>query len=581
MVTKFVFPNGQIEDLGGGSVRVHLAPVGATGPTGPAGPTGVTGVAGATGTAGATGATGATGAGTTGATGSSGATGATGPTGATGASGAGGITAEEVDGSPSALVTKMVFPNDSLSISGAVATVRQVPYGFIGCSIYHTTTQSIPNTADTGVAFASERFDTDGFHDNVTNNSRVTIPPGLGGKYLVTGAVLFAGNATGARYFRPRKNGTINLGMGAEIGTPGANAIGLNFSEVMDLVAGDYIEGLVYQGSGGSLNIGSTNDFEYSRMEVVKLDAGRVGGGIGVRATFTGTTFGTGSYSAIPFAGEDFDTDGFHDNVTNNSRLTVPTGLGGKYHVTVHAGHNGSSPAYLYVRKNGSSQVLGFDYGHGASGAIEYEASGDLDLAAGDYIEALGSWSSATMDTGATWFSMMRLDSGMGQYTGPLWGSGTAFPPGPATNQRFTRTDLGYDCYYDGTRWLTVEEYAVTIMAQGGALLGTTTATDLFAPIDNGTYDCWLTRVNAVSQINTTLNGSNYWTFALTRQPSATSLGSFNTSADTVNTPARHDITIGALSGASDKYVWFQATKTGSPGGMYLFATFYYRKVIT
>lgn len=107
-ITKLVFPNGTLTNLGGGTVQVSglQGPTGATGATGPAGATGATGPAGtnaanpnfsvATGAAGSSVAI--TGSypnltltiprGDTGVTGPAGATGATGPAGATGAAGA-------------------------------------------------------------------------------------------------------------------------------------------------------------------------------------------------------------------------------------------------------------------------------------------------------------------------------------------------------------------------------------------------------------------------------------------------------------------------------------------------------------
>jgi hypothetical protein len=37
------------------------------------------------------------------------------------------------------------------------------------------------------IGFSSETTDTDGFHDNVTNNNRFTVPGGLAGRYFVSG----------------------------------------------------------------------------------------------------------------------------------------------------------------------------------------------------------------------------------------------------------------------------------------------------------------------------------------------------------------------------------------------------------
>src|SRR4051812_16129428 len=49
-------------------------------------------------------------------------------------------------------------------------------------------------------------------------------------------------------------------------------------------------------------------------------------------------------------------------------------------------------------------------------------------------------------------------------------GRGTAFPTvghdGAAVQAgaRFFRTDIGFACYYDGTRWLTAHEYPIPIV---------------------------------------------------------------------------------------------------------------------
>jgi hypothetical protein len=53
--------------------------------------------------------------------------------------------------------------------------------GFVGCSLYKTAVQSISNDTNTIINWDAEYFDTDGFHSNVTNNSRITIPSGKGG----------------------------------------------------------------------------------------------------------------------------------------------------------------------------------------------------------------------------------------------------------------------------------------------------------------------------------------------------------------------------------------------------------------
>jgi hypothetical protein len=112
------------------------------------------------------------------------------------------------------------------------------------------TSQTLAVTANVSVALplATETFDTDGFHSTTVNTSRLTIPTGKGGKYLVN--IEFQNDSTcnyAFMYFM--KNGS-NTGMSA--GTPGAflariqgnagNSYGLNGSHIVELAAADYIE---------------------------------------------------------------------------------------------------------------------------------------------------------------------------------------------------------------------------------------------------------------------------------------------------------------------------------------------------
>jgi hypothetical protein len=145
--------------------------------------------------------------------------------------------------------------------------------GFVGASIYNSASQSISNTTYTILTFDSEVFDTDSFHDTATNNSRITIPSGKGGKYLIVAKFHFAGNATGTnRLGGIVKNGT-NVGLFRGI-NGNSSSVGWNASVILNLVATDYIELEVYQDSGGSLNaIGGSVPPEYNYLQVQYLGA--------------------------------------------------------------------------------------------------------------------------------------------------------------------------------------------------------------------------------------------------------------------------------------------------------------------
>lgn len=124
------------------------------------------------------------------------------------------------------------------------------------CRIVRSSTQSISNLTLTAVNFnAADSWDTDALHDTVTNNNRITIPSGLGGKYLCIANVIFGASATGDRFVEWRVNGTTEY-RGQFVKSATATTE-LNYSAIISLSAGDYLEVMVYHSAGGALNIDS------------------------------------------------------------------------------------------------------------------------------------------------------------------------------------------------------------------------------------------------------------------------------------------------------------------------------------
>jgi hypothetical protein len=129
----------------------------------------------------------------------------------------------------------------------------------IGAVVRNSTTQSIATGTPDGLTFDEEDYDTDGFHSTSVNTERLTIPTGLGGKYLVWGKTYIAAHATGTRIANIYKGGAA-YELADQRKPDGTNVDVLRFSSVMDLNAGDYIEFFVTQDSGGALNFGSATD---------------------------------------------------------------------------------------------------------------------------------------------------------------------------------------------------------------------------------------------------------------------------------------------------------------------------------
>jgi len=125
---------------------------------------------------------------------------------------------------------------------------------FVGANVYKTATQSVSNGTWTNITYDAENFDTDAFHDNSTNNTRMTIPSGKNGKYLVTANITFAANANGLRACIIRKNGA-DYARGNFIVPFATGDAVLIATATLDLVATDYIEIQVYKDGGGSLDL--------------------------------------------------------------------------------------------------------------------------------------------------------------------------------------------------------------------------------------------------------------------------------------------------------------------------------------
>jgi hypothetical protein len=122
---------------------------------------------------------------------------------------------------------------------------------FSGVKLKAVASQAIANNTDTALAFNSEDFDTDGFHDNSTNNSRITIPSGKAGYYQIGTLIDLDNSSAGARSITIKKNGTTDKAFYA---TPTVNYPSANLETILYLAVGDYVQFFTTQNSGGTVN---------------------------------------------------------------------------------------------------------------------------------------------------------------------------------------------------------------------------------------------------------------------------------------------------------------------------------------
>ena len=142
-----------------------------------------------------------------------------------------------------------------------------------GVRALRTTAQSINDSTTTVIAFnATDDFDTDGLHDTVTNNSRLTAA--IAGKYFIYCFVDWAANATGVRICRIEKNSagtptSANVIAGTYSLADATFLVNNNVACLASLAAGDHVEVIVFQTSGGALNAdGATQPLAFGMMYV-------------------------------------------------------------------------------------------------------------------------------------------------------------------------------------------------------------------------------------------------------------------------------------------------------------------------
>jgi hypothetical protein len=130
-------------------------------------------------------------------------------------------------------------------VSGSTFAGAQASFSASGETVSYTQNSNLI------LSFSYENYDTDGYHSTTTNKSRMTVPAGKGGYYLLAANGIFLGTVPGVSRIILYKNGTQYgeaLSYGGRIGdTAGNNNLSLIGSVVVAGAVNDYFE-IAYQG---------------------------------------------------------------------------------------------------------------------------------------------------------------------------------------------------------------------------------------------------------------------------------------------------------------------------------------------
>lgn len=138
---------------------------------------------------------------------------------------------------------------------GVNTALDYIATNFPHCSVYNSAAVTLTTNTLTKMTADSELSDIGGMHSTSTNTSRITIPSGEGGLYVVTATVNFDPNATGERLIRFLVDNTTAYTC-QSVGPNPTGGLGtqLNGVRTISLAAASYIEVQTRQNSGGNLD---------------------------------------------------------------------------------------------------------------------------------------------------------------------------------------------------------------------------------------------------------------------------------------------------------------------------------------
>lgn len=157
----------------------------------------------------------------------------------------------------------------------------------------------------------------------------------------------------------------------------------------------------------------------------------------------------------------------------------------------------------------------------------------------------------------------------------PAANHGDAWPAAWPENVPFYRSDLDLWAFFDGTRWLTAQEYLVHLNVGTGLSVNTT----VYAAIDTA-YDILITRHVFSYFVATTNNGTNYWRARLfTVTTSGTLRDTLQTDATAANTwdDGATDL---AVIGTGVRVLSCAIDRIGAPGSLDGAILVAYRKIV-
>lgn len=179
------------------------------------------------------------------------------------------IIIEDVSASTTKKITWNNFVADASITTAKIAdgAVTPAKLTFSGALVKHTSVQSI--SGHTTINYGAEEYDTDSYHDNSTNSSRLTVPTTGYYRFTATnGWAVSTGAVARLLYFIVNGDTSMRLGYQSTAPFSTVNAQ-LTTSTTLYLTAGDYVQ--VRAWSSTALDSVTDNDDGNARFMVERL----------------------------------------------------------------------------------------------------------------------------------------------------------------------------------------------------------------------------------------------------------------------------------------------------------------------
>lgn len=164
--------------------------------------------------------------------------------------------------SPNEGMTIYETDTDKVLVYSGSAWVEFGLLNFPRVRVNRNTTQSLTTGTAAAISFNTEQHDLGSGMWVVGSPTRLTVPSGQGGMYMVGAAAEFAANATGNRQIQTMINGSehyritipsVGSGLATRVVTAG----------MVSLAAADFVEFNCFQDSGGNLNLTNGGNMPY------------------------------------------------------------------------------------------------------------------------------------------------------------------------------------------------------------------------------------------------------------------------------------------------------------------------------